>query len=71
MSSSTLDDTPIRIWAIVVLQDGTIVTGNSIGNTEFWDSKLGVQIQSINTHVHDITCIAVHVSNLFFPLITK
>jgi len=34
------------------------VSGNSVGNTEFWDSKMGVQIQSIRTHDYDISALA-------------
>ena len=42
----------------MIFSDGTIVTGNSLGDTEFWDSTVGVQVQSIRTHSQDITSIA-------------
>lgn len=47
------------IWAVVVLKDGTLVSGDSMGNIKFWDSSMGTQLQSFKTHKADVLCIAI------------
>lgn len=47
------------VWAITVLKDRTIVSGDSMGNVVFWDSKMGTQIQSFRAHRADILCLTV------------
>ena len=31
------------MWRILVLHDGTMVTGDSGGNVQFWDAQLGTR----------------------------
>lgn len=54
MTSSAGKGETCRVWAVIFLRNGTIISGNSAGHTEFWDSAMGVQIQSIRSHDYDI-----------------
>lgn len=47
------------VWTIAVLGDGTIVSGDSMGNVKFWDSAMGTQMQSFRGHKADVLCLAV------------
>ncbi|XP_063363511.1 U3 small nucleolar RNA-associated protein 4 homolog [Cydia amplana] len=49
----------VIIWSLAVLSDNIIVSGDSLGRLTFWDSALGDQIESYNTHKADILAIAV------------
>ncbi|KAJ3252444.1 U3 small nucleolar RNA-associated protein [Boothiomyces macroporosus] len=46
------------IWSVLVLKDGTIVTGDSLGTVSFWHGKKGVLIKSIICHDADVLCLA-------------
>lgn len=46
------------VWAVEVLPDGTMVTGDGGGNLQFWDSAHGSLISSIKQHQADILCLA-------------
>jgi U3 small nucleolar RNA-associated protein 4 len=50
-----------KIWAIVALKDGTIVSGDSMGNVQFWDAKATTLIQSFehNPNSADVLDLAV------------
>ncbi|KAG5456351.1 MAG: WD40-repeat-containing domain protein, partial [Olpidium bornovanus] len=47
------------VWAIKVLADGTVVSGDSLGHVKFWDLRMGVLRQSISSHAADVLCLAV------------
>jgi len=48
-----------NLWNLFIgFSDGIIVSGNSFGDTEFWDSSVGVQLQSLRTHFNDIISMA-------------
>jgi len=36
-----------KVWTMKALQDGTLITGNSLGQVQFWNSDNGTLIQSI------------------------
>eukprot|EP00977_Amphora_coffeiformis_P003458 scaffold638_cov168-Amphora_coffeaeformis.AAC.40 len=38
---------PTRVWALQALNDGTLVSGNSLGQVQFWDGETGALEQSI------------------------
>jgi U3 small nucleolar RNA-associated protein 4 len=46
------------VWALEVLKDGTIVSGDSLGNVQFWDSKMGTLIKGYKeVHKADVLCL--------------
>ena len=46
------------VWSVVVLADGTVVTGDSLGHVQFWDGELGTLLQNVATHEADVLCLA-------------
>lgn len=46
------------IWSIITLRDGTIVSGDSSGSTQFWDGKLGTLLQAQLGHKADVLALA-------------
>lgn len=47
------------VWALSTLEDGTVVSGDSMGNVKFWDGEMGTQLQSFKGHKADVLCLAV------------
>ncbi|EGO03768.1 hypothetical protein SERLA73DRAFT_102051 [Serpula lacrymans var. lacrymans S7.3] len=47
------------VWAVGVLGDGTIVSGDSLGSVKFWDSKMCTQLQSFTAHGADVLCLTI------------
>ncbi|KAJ1547778.1 U3 small nucleolar RNA-associated protein 4 [Nowakowskiella sp. JEL0078] len=45
------------VWALLVLADETVVTGDSLGYVIFWDMKTGTLKQSIKAHQADVLCL--------------
>ncbi|OAV87718.1 hypothetical protein PTTG_29308 [Puccinia triticina 1-1 BBBD Race 1] len=43
------------VWTVAVL-NGTIISGDSVGNVHFWDAKSCVRRQTIRAHRADILC---------------
>ncbi|KAL5495652.1 UTP4 [Sanghuangporus weigelae] len=48
------------VWAVGVLADGTIVSGDSLGIVKFWDSRTCTQLHSFSAHGADVLCIAIN-----------
>lgn len=46
------------IWSLITLRDGTIVSGDSTGSTQFWDGKQGTLLQAHTTHRADVLALA-------------
>lgn len=46
------------VWAVAVLGNGTVVSGDSMGNVKFWDAKMGTQTQSFRAHKADVLALA-------------
>uniref|UniRef100_A0A0D6QXE5 Uncharacterized protein n=1 Tax=Araucaria cunninghamii TaxID=56994 RepID=A0A0D6QXE5_ARACU len=46
------------IWSLLVLRDGTLVSGDSTGTTQFWDSQQGTQLQARTYHKGDVLALA-------------
>lgn len=47
------------VWAIASLGDGTVVSGDSMGNVKFWDGEMGTQLYSFRGHKADVLCLGV------------
>lgn len=47
------------VWALTTLGDGTVVSGDSMGNVKFWDGEMGTQLQSFKGHKSDVLCLGV------------
>ncbi|KAH7911229.1 WD40 repeat-like protein [Hygrophoropsis aurantiaca] len=47
------------VWAVGVLADGTIISGDSLGTVKFWDSSTCTQIQSFSAHGADVLSLIV------------
>ncbi|KAG9223033.1 hypothetical protein PLEOSDRAFT_1074877 [Pleurotus ostreatus PC15] len=45
------------VWTVGALGDGTIISGDSLGNVKFWDSRTCTQIQSFPAHGADVLCL--------------
>eukprot|EP00005_Dracoamoeba_jomungandri_P001621 CAMPEP_0174250046 /NCGR_PEP_ID=MMETSP0439-20130205/343_1 /TAXON_ID=0 /ORGANISM="Stereomyxa ramosa, Strain Chinc5" /LENGTH=552 /DNA_ID=CAMNT_0015330019 /DNA_START=350 /DNA_END=2005 /DNA_ORIENTATION=- len=46
-----------KVWAVAVLGDGTIVSGDSDGNTQFWDENTDTLIAGFKSHSADVIAI--------------
>jgi U3 small nucleolar RNA-associated protein 4 len=46
------------IWSVLVLKDGTVVSGDSLGGVTFWDWKTCTQKYRIRAHYADVLCMA-------------
>eukprot|EP00850_Spirogloea_muscicola_P011716 SM000073S21492 [mRNA] locus=s73:500966:505004:- [translate_table: standard] len=46
------------IWSLLVLKDGTVVSGDSAGATQFWDGSLGTLLQAQTRHQADVLALA-------------
>jgi U3 small nucleolar RNA-associated protein 4 len=40
--------TPTRVWALLALSDGTVISGDSLGHVQFWDGSTGTLLQSFD-----------------------
>jgi len=45
---------PTLVWSVYVLSDFTVVSGNSMGQTQFWDGKFGVPLSTFQEHTADV-----------------
>ena len=48
----------VLIWAIDILKDYTIVSGDSRGKTSFWDGKMGTLLKEFPSHQSDILVVS-------------
>ena len=48
----------ICVWTVIILQDGTIVTGDSQGSVAFWDGRFGTLLSRFNQHEADVLQLA-------------
>lgn len=54
--------TATKIWALKALNDGTVISGDSMGNVQFWDGKYGTLMQSMEHNPHNADVLDVAVS---------
>lgn len=46
------------VWSVMVLSDGTMVSGDSTGTLQFWDGQHGTLLQAFSKHKADILAVA-------------
>lgn len=56
VSASTAQ--PVCVWRVLVLKDGTIVSGDSSGAVQFWDAQFGTLLQRFATYAADVLALA-------------
>ncbi|XP_046842982.1 U3 small nucleolar RNA-associated protein 4 homolog [Xenia sp. Carnegie-2017] len=59
----TLDNFSQRktlVWSVSIMSDFTIVSGDSLGKTQFWNGKLGTLIKGFNLHIADVLTVCVN-----------
>ncbi|KAI0757231.1 WD40 repeat-like protein [Daedaleopsis nitida] len=59
MSTDKIRGERTLVWAVGTLGDGTIVSGDSMGNVKFWDSRTCTQLQSFKGHAADVLCLTI------------
>jgi len=54
------DETKLHqdVWAVTVLADGTMVTGDSGGNVQFWEAAHGTLVTGFRRHEADVLAVA-------------
>lgn len=60
ISTDRLRDRSTLIWSIHLTKDMTIITGNSLGQTQFWDANVGTLLQGFKSHEADVLAICVN-----------
>jgi len=48
----------VCVWSVLVLPDGTVVSGDTSGNTQFWDGQFGTLLHNFQKHSADVLAIA-------------
>lgn len=51
---------PTLVWAVLVLRNGTIVSGDSTGAVKFWDKKFYSLMQNFKLHQADVLCLGMN-----------
>ncbi|GAA0186765.1 hypothetical protein LIER_34053 [Lithospermum erythrorhizon] len=51
------------IWSLLALRDGTLVSGDSTGSVQFWDSRLGTLLNVHSCHRGDVNALAAATSH--------
>ncbi len=46
------------MWAVIVLPDGTLVSGESSGHVRFWDGRFGTLLAEFSEHLADVLTLA-------------
>ncbi|PNH10616.1 Cirhin [Tetrabaena socialis] len=49
---------PVTVWRVLSLPDGTLVSGDSDGATQMWDSRFGTLLQRFPQHRADVLALA-------------
>lgn len=46
------------VWSLLYLRSGTVVSGDSSGSVQFWESELGTHLQTHTCHKGDVSALA-------------
>ncbi|TPX65865.1 hypothetical protein SpCBS45565_g04902 [Spizellomyces sp. 'palustris'] len=57
LTTDTVPGEETIVWDLKVLQDSTIVSGDSMGKVTFWDWKSGTPVRSVKAHGADVLCL--------------
>ncbi|KAI9206674.1 quinon protein alcohol dehydrogenase-like superfamily [Polychytrium aggregatum] len=57
ISVDTLKGEDTLVWALIVLKDGTVVSGDSLGNVLFWNWSSKTLVKGIKAHGADVLCL--------------
>ncbi|XP_002156689.4 U3 small nucleolar RNA-associated protein 4 homolog [Hydra vulgaris] len=60
MTTDNLKSNRTMVWSVNFLKDSTIITGDSLGNTQFWDGMTGTLLQSFKSHLADVLAVAIY-----------
>lgn len=58
ITAGTDSSSAVCIWTLAVLPDGTIVSGDSDGATQFWEGRYGTLINRFQQHSGDVLSIS-------------
>ena len=56
-------NTPTRVWALQLLSDGTVVSGDSLGHVQFWDGDTGTLVHSFDQNENKADVLDIAVAN--------
>lgn len=59
ISTDKLREKNTLIWSINLTSDMTIISGDSLGQTQFWDAKMGTLLKSFKSHEADVLAVCV------------
>ena len=59
ISTDKLREKNTLIWAIHLTSDMTIISGDSLGQTQFWDGQMGTLLKSFKSHEADVLAVCV------------
>ncbi|CAJ0627533.1 6425_t:CDS:2 [Entrophospora sp. SA101] len=62
MTAETSKGSETISWAVKILKGGIIVSGDSLGNVQFWDGKMGTMLQTFKIHEADVLCLETNCS---------
>lgn len=58
ITASSRTNSPVSVWSLLVLPDGTLVSGDSDGATQFWDRQFGTLLHRFTQHSADVLALA-------------
>lgn len=59
MTTNNLKSGNTMVWSMEILKDMTIVIGDSLGNTQFWDGEICTMLQTFKSHMADVLSVVV------------
>ncbi len=58
ITASASTRSPVCVWRLLVLPDGTLVSGDSSGAVQFWDGRFGTLLHRTTLHAADVLALA-------------
>ncbi len=60
ISTDKIKDRSTLIWSVYLTKDMTIISGDSTGQTQFWDANVGTLLQGFKSHGADVLTVCVN-----------